>query len=199
MRTHHCRRCGICVDELGIISFPVLKTLIQIDHHCPWMGNCIGRRNRALFIVFLVMMLTVAVQNIVWGANNIVSAMESTNYVFQTCTVIFVLLTMGLTSIVCFALLMVQIFLISKAQTTAEYIRKYWEGVVNPYDEGCLQNWIGFWAKNRSDKNVTFEDIRYLYDEIQESKVYDAKTETNSSITLEMGSLQSQDKKQALL
>ena len=163
------------------------------------MGNCIGRRNRALFIVFLVTMLTVAVQNIVWGANNIVSAMESTNYVFQTCTVIFVLLTMGLTSIVCFALLMVQIFLISKAQTTAEYIRKYWEGVANPYNEGCLQNWIGFWAKNRSDKNVDFEDIKYLYNEIQESKVYDAKTEMNSSVTLEMGSIQSQDKKQALL
>jgi len=188
MRTHHCRRCGICVEEL--------------DHHCPWMGNCIGRRNRALFFVFLVMMLIVAVRNIFWGANNIVSAMEATDYVFQTCVVLFVLLTMGLTTIVCFALLLVQILLISKAQTTAEYMRKYWEGVVNPFDEGCLHNWIGFWAKNRSDKNVSFEDIKYLYAEVNGSKIYDIKTDTNSSpdkhFTLEMN-LQTQDKKEAFL
>lgn len=34
----HCYMCGYCIENL--------------DHHCPWMGQCIGRRNKFWFIVF---------------------------------------------------------------------------------------------------------------------------------------------------
>eukprot|EP01031_Cornospumella_fuschlensis_P037335 gene37335-45328_t len=35
----HCTYCKVCVDEL--------------DHHCPWSGKCIGRRNLKVFYSFL--------------------------------------------------------------------------------------------------------------------------------------------------
>ena len=35
--THHCRKCGFCVN--------------MHDHHCEWLGTCIGARNRHPFIV----------------------------------------------------------------------------------------------------------------------------------------------------
>lgn len=44
--TSHCRECGRCV--------------FQMDHHCPWLHNCIGRRNFKSFIalVFLEVIRT---------------------------------------------------------------------------------------------------------------------------------------------
>ena len=42
-RSKHCLICQQCVDEF--------------DHHCFWVGNCIGRDNYTLFFVFLVYIL----------------------------------------------------------------------------------------------------------------------------------------------
>ncbi|KAJ7574053.1 DHHC palmitoyltransferase-domain-containing protein [Mycena floridula] len=37
-RSHHCRICGTCV--------------LKFDHHCPWIGQCVGARNHKFFINF---------------------------------------------------------------------------------------------------------------------------------------------------
>ena len=39
LRTHHCSLCGICV--------------LKMDHHCPWINNCIGHNNQRYFLLFL--------------------------------------------------------------------------------------------------------------------------------------------------
>ena len=39
MRAKHCRICEKCISTY--------------DHHCPWLGNCIGEKNRKVFYCFL--------------------------------------------------------------------------------------------------------------------------------------------------
>jgi len=38
-KTQHCPECNICIEGN--------------DHHCPWTGKCIGKRNHTSFIIFV--------------------------------------------------------------------------------------------------------------------------------------------------
>jgi hypothetical protein len=49
MRTKHCRECGKCIATH--------------DHHCPWIGVCVGEKNKKRFYCYLVVQLA----QLVWA------------------------------------------------------------------------------------------------------------------------------------
>ena len=38
-RASHCSFCGYCVEKF--------------DHHCPWTGSCIGKKNYVKFFIYV--------------------------------------------------------------------------------------------------------------------------------------------------
>ena len=46
--TVHCQDCNCCIEEM--------------DHHCPWMSKCIGKKNMKWFILFNLTWLSFFVQ-----------------------------------------------------------------------------------------------------------------------------------------
>lgn len=49
-RTVHCGVCNCCIERL--------------DHHCPWLGTCIGKRNYKYFLAFVYLLAIMVVKGI---------------------------------------------------------------------------------------------------------------------------------------
>ncbi|XP_029367742.1 palmitoyltransferase ZDHHC9 isoform X1 [Echeneis naucrates] len=124
-RASHCSICDNCVD--------------RFDHHCPWVGNCVGKRNYRYFYLFTLSLslLTIyiftfdIVHVVMRSVNNgfLNTLKETPGTVLEVLVCFFTLWSVvGLTGF--------HTYLISLNQTTNEDIKGSWSGknrVQNPY------------------------------------------------------------------
>jgi palmitoyltransferase ZDHHC9/14/18 len=122
-RASHCSDCDVCV--------------LQFDHHCVWLNNCVGVRNYRVFLIYvnavvLLVLFTLAI-------SVALLALAQAPLVWPILFALYSLVVGGLVgSLACF-----HCMLSARAQTTREYVKHYRD----PYrSHSWCDNWIRFWC-----------------------------------------------------
>lgn len=161
-RAHHCSSCKKCV--------------LLMDHHCPWIHNCVGFFNRryffnfcffttcalyfvaiSLFPYFLSLKQHYNGSSSPWYwfpethiAQNMTQQIEKrTDLVFCFCCLVILPLSF---------LTYYHIYLISTGQTTIERLRNRKVGERSEFDLGFWRNWMRFYSI-RNSRDLIFHII----------------------------------------
>lgn len=127
-RAIHCGYCDCCIERL--------------DHHCPWLGTCIGKRNYKYFMVFIWLVALHSCQCIVISVFHVTESSFRLDGGFSRAQKISLgnLSLISFLSLFVFYLLGYHQYLICRNETTNENLKGSYNKLGNPFDRGCVDN-----------------------------------------------------------